>query len=332
MPELAPAAPVTAAPITPVAPAAPPTAAPDPGGISIPAASAVIPSADPAVIPVTPSGPPSTPAATPAPPTPGDPPASWFSSLNEDQRGYIENKGFQDLSALTESYRNAEKLIGVDSSRLLTIPKEDATPEEWGKFYTQLGRPQDAKDYKLEIPKENADPAFAEWAQKSFHDIGLPRKQGEALVAKWNEYMAGQTATQGEAFKVEAAKMDAALVTEWGAAHAQNVNIATRAAKAFGVDGATMDKLETAMGFAGVMKFMHSIGTKIGEGSFTSADGSGAPVGFGEAILSPEAAKEKITSLRNDNDFVKRYTAGESTAKADMEKLHKWAYPEPSVN
>jgi hypothetical protein len=49
--------------------------------------------------------------------------------------------------------------------------------------------------------------------------------------------------------------------------------------------------------------------------------------GFGN-ILSPEAAKNRINTLRSDPDFTRRYIEGETAAKEEFENLHKWAHPD----
>ncbi|UOF83095.1 hypothetical protein [Caudoviricetes sp.] len=249
----------------------------------------------------------------------------WTTGLTEDSRGYVQNKGFQNPAMVIDSYRSLEKLLGAPKERLLRLPEKDDAPE-WGDVYNRLGRPATANDYKIDVPPEmGGDGKFADWAKTNFHELGLSKKQAEGLAGRWNEYQKNVMSQSNENLAYQNQQQEASLKREWGAAFDQNMNMAKRAAQTFGMDGATIDKLESAMGFSGIMKFMHSLGSKLGEDSFVQG-GASNQSGFG--ILSPEAAKNRINSLRGDPEFVKRYTAGDVSAKDEMFKLHQFAYPE----
>lgn len=248
----------------------------------------------------------------------------WTSGFADDLKGYVQNKGFKDPAAVVDSYRNLEKLVGV-RERLVKLPEKDDDAEGWNQVYERLGRPKEAKEYEIKAPEGMGDEKFSEWAKGTFHELGLSKKQAEALAGKWNEYVKGSMGAQNEAYQAQLAEQETALKKEWGAAHDQNIQVAKKAVQAFGLDGATIDKLETAMGYAGVMKFMHTLGSKVGEDSFVGGDNRNP--GFSNA-LSPEAALNRITTLRNDEGFIKKYVAGDASAKAEMERLHKMAYPE----
>jgi hypothetical protein len=113
-----------------------------------------------------------------------------------------------------------------------------------------------------------------------------------------------------------------ALRKEWGAAHDQNVEIARNAARKLGFTPEAVDALEKTMGYDGVMKFMHGLGSKLGEANFVS---SGETQGFNGA-MTPAAAKNRIQQLRGDPEFTRRYVAGGATERAEMERLHRMAY------
>lgn len=264
---------------------------------------------------------------TPPPPasttTPPPAPADWTTGLNDDLKGFVQTKGFKDPAGVLDSYRNLEKLIG-QKERLVTLPVRDDDAEGWKQVFTRLGMPEKPEGYQIEVPKEGGDPKFAEFARGMFHEAGLTAKQGQKLVAKWNEYIGGATKTQQETQAAQVEQERVALKTEWGAAFEQNLQLGDAAAEKFGIDEATMKKLESAMGFKQLATFMHKIGSQIGEHDFVSG---GANKGFGGA-MTPEQARHRISSLKGDSDFVRRYTAGELSAKEEMERLHKFAYPE----
>lgn len=281
-------------------------------------ATAVQPTAGGAPINVT-AGAPGAAAAAPAAAS------DWTAGLSEDLRGYVMNKGFKEPGAVVDSYRNFEKLMGVPQDRILKLPEKADDVDSWNQIYDKLGRPQKPEEYQIPTPA-NGRKDFTEWAQKTFHKHGLSRTQAEKVVADWNEYVGGvQTAeVQQHNTNVEAQEME--LKKSWGAAYEQNINVAKQAVREFGLDAATIDKLEDAMGYAGVIKFMQSIGSKIGEDSFVSS-GSGSRSNF-SGVMAPEAARNQIESLKGDSDFVRRYVAGDVEARNKMQKLHEMAYPD----
>lgn len=267
------------------------------------------------------NNPPAPPANDPAATPPATPPtASWTDSLAPELKGFVESRQFKDPASVVDAYRNLEKLRGVPKERLLTLPEKEDAPE-WNDIYSRLGKPADPSEYGIKADGESKD--FAEWAQKTFFDANMTKKQATVFAQKWDEYFKGQATAIEEKQQQQLAAQETALKKEWGAAFEQNTMAAKKAAVAFGLDGEKVDALEKALGFDGVMKLLHQIGSKVGESDFVSGKSTG---GFG--VLTPAAAQQKIKELRSDQDFVRRYTAGDAGAREEMAKLHKWAYPE----
>jgi len=265
-----------------------------------------------------------TPAAPAAAPAPEAPTLSgnWYDGFNDDLKGYAQNKGWKDVPAALESYRNLEKLVGVPQDQLIKLPKSDAPPEAWDEVWGKLGRPTDPKDYGFRAP-EGQDASFAEWMGKTFHAAGVPKAMAEQIATAYTEFGQQMETQQQEARQAQLATEAAELKTKWGAAHEQNLNVARQAAQGLGIDGETIDALEAGMGYAKVMELFHTLGSRMGEGAYVSHDRSQQ-----SGILTPEAAQQRIQALRKDTDFINRYQAGDEKARREFEQLHKWAYPE----
>lgn len=272
------------------------------------------------------------PAAQPAggAPNPGAQPAAanppvqqdWRSSLNEELKGYVELKGFKDPVSVVDSYRNIEKLLGAPKERLVKLPEKDDDVAGWNEVHERLGRPKDAKEYKIDVPQGYGDEKFSEWARGKFHELGLSKKQADKLAEGWNKYVSDKmTASQTEyTTKVEQETAD--LKRKWGAAYDQNIEVAKRGYAAFGLKPEQIDALEKVMGFAGVMEFAHNLGIKTGEGEFVRNNGGNS--GFG--TLTPSAAQARIDQLRGDATWVAKFASGDADAIAEMNKLSKWAF------
>lgn len=251
----------------------------------------------------------------------------WWGSKIEDVelKGWVENKGFhkKDIGEMAKSYRNLEKLMGADKAgRTVEIPTnmDDATARD--SFFNRLGRPESADKYELVLP-QGSDKDFEGWARGTFHKLGLTSAQAKALSEEWNGYIGKAAETHTEAYQAAVAADGAALKKEWGAAFDNRIKLAKNAAREFGLDAPTIDKLEEAMGFGKLMKFFAGIGEKIGEDKFVAGDSSSSSFG----VMTPGQAMAKITDMNNDKEFMGRYLSGDKAAVERMESLHKMAYP-----
>jgi hypothetical protein len=296
---------------TPAASAAPAAAS---SSQQTPAAAASMPPA----VNVNSTGTPGT--ATPAKADAG--PTKWTDSFDPDLKEYVSQKQFQDPKSVLESYRNLEKLHGVPRERLLKIP-ESADDKAWEEIHTKLGKPATPEGYGFK-PKDPQDPSFTNWASSTFHKLNLSATQGQALVKEFNDMQAGIQAEEAAKYQATVQEQTGKLKKEWGAAFNQNVNRARQAYRQFGIPDAAVDSLEKSMGFDGVMKLFHNLGSAIGEHSFENGSGSN---NFGEAILTPEQANAKIKALKQDSEWTKRYLSGDVKAKSEMQRLHEMANP-----
>jgi hypothetical protein len=248
----------------------------------------------------------------------------WTTGLNDDFKGFVQNKGWKDTSQVVESYRNLEKLVGAPADQIIKLAKEDDAAG-WESIYSRLGRPANADGYKLETPKEGGNPEFTKWAANEFHKVGLNEKQAKGIVDSWNKYTQDQGKVGQEKYAAKLGEEQNALKKEWGAAHDQNIAAAKRAAREFGVDPTVIDGLEKTIGFAATMKHFQAIGAKLGESSFVGGNGNSSS---GNGPMTPVQAMEQIKTMRADPGFVKRYIAGDVEARSKMEQLHKYAYPD----
>lgn len=176
----------------------------------------------------------------------------------------------------------------------VTIPGKDAKPEDWSKYFDDIGAPKTADAYELPVP-DGQDGAFAKTAAEWMAQARLTPQQAKDLAGKWNEHVGNLTKAQTEAkAKTEAdaatareaavKRDETALSNEWGAEKDKNMEHAKRAAREFVRPYAgekTADiitAIEDKIGYAATMKFMHAIGSKIGEAN---------PRGLGAAGTAP---------------------------------------------
>ena len=244
----------------------------------------------------------------------------FLTNFSDDTRAYVENKGWQDFNSIAKSAQHLEKMVRGDPEKMITLPGEAAAPEEIDQFYNKLGRPETKEGYDFGDIDKN-DPAV-ETMTAMFHEIGLTNQQANKMLGKLADYTKEQQAEADRQRQLNEATEDKDLQKEWGAKYEQQMATAAQAYRALGIDGDTVDKLQDAMGYAGLMRFMSEIGSKIGEDAYIDGNGGG---GFVNA-MTPQQAQQRIAELKADKQFQQRYIGGEQTALEEMSKLHRMAY------
>jgi hypothetical protein len=270
----------------------------------------------------------SAPAGNPAPP-------AWYAPEGLDpntstQLGeLVKAKGWKGPADALLSYQNLERVFGADKAgRTILAPKSDDDADGWNAVYNRLGRPESPDKYALPVP-EGDDGSFATAAAPVLHQLGLTTKQAQGLAEWWNKASAARVEAEGEAFGKASEAEYNALKGEWGAAAAQNEELAKRALLKFGkeagIDEATFDAMERAVGTAKVMKLFHSIGAQFRESDFVGSD---AP---SSSALNPAQAKNKVASLFADKEFMARYMHPDErvrqSAIEEMMTLNRMANP-----
>lgn len=261
----------------------------------------------------------SAPPAPPAPPPPSSG-GSWMDAINDaDLKGYVQNKGWNDPVELANGYRNLEKLLGGEK---LPMPKGADDADGWSRVYDALGRPKSANDYKFEGMPEDADSAFLSEASNWMHEAGLSQRQAQLMAEKWNAYAQSLTENQSQSMAAESQRQLDTLKNEWGGAWDENVELGRRAARQFGINQDVLVGIEQAIGAGEMLKLMSRIGRGLTEHSF---EGGNTISGFG---MTPEAARQRINSLKADRDWSAKYLSGNADAKAELARLMSVAFPD----
>jgi len=249
----------------------------------------------------------------------------WTDGLAEDTRGYVENKGWGDPSAIVSSYQNLEKMVGAPPESLIKLPKE-MTPEASREIYGRLGMPEEAAGYELAIP--DGEESFGETLREIYHKAGATKDQASSMTEALMAFGAEQEKQEVEARQSKNADEKRNLEKEWGNAYADNLKTAATAAREFGMNKEQLDALEQTLGYKGTHELFHKIGSKIGEANFQDGDGNG----FGN--ITPAAAQAALTELQGTPAFKEAFFDNTNpNHKAMVEKksrLTRQAFPEAS--
>jgi hypothetical protein len=265
-----------------------------------------------------------TTAAPPATSTTG---FDW-KSVGVDDAGLnmVNDRQWKSPADLLKSYSNLEKLTGVPADQIIKLPKGN-DPAAWNEVYTKLGRPESADKYVIPVP-EGQPKEFASEASKWFHEAGLPQSAVTKIAEKWNGFMDAQQKAHAEKQAQDQQIQVNELKKTWGAEYDKNASVVDRAAETFGMNQDQLSALKQVLGPKGAMEFLHKIGSKI------AVEGQGDPAGMtqrGEFTMNADQAKAEIARLKGDKDFARLFTSADPKqrmeARANMDRLHKLAYP-----
>lgn len=230
----------------------------------------------------------------------------WWETIPEPEaREHVKAKGYKNPAELALANYSLTKMQR-GATDVVTIPPKDADANAWNEFYTKLGRPATKDDYKFEFGDVKVDENLVGFGKELFHELGARPEQAQKAVEKWNAYVNEQNAKTIEAQQKRNTEELAALEKAWGADLNENRAAGERVMKALGLDQATMDRIEGAVGAASLVDLLARIGKKSGEGSLIGGNGGGDP--NDPANMTKEQVSAKIQQLQGDAEFQKKYT------------------------
>ena len=199
-------------------------------------------------------------------------------------------------------------------------------------FRLALGMPETSDKYdfgdlsQVKGVNENYLKAARDW----FHKSGLSQEQAAALVTANNAWATEQMAAQDTAYKASVAAGEQELRAEWKNGYDRMINQAGTTAKMLGISAEMIDGIESKIGYAGALKFLANLGTKLGEDSFVSLEGGNARKFAG--TLTPAEAKVQWDSMKMDKDFLAALmdntNPGHKAAREKQTNMFKLMFPE----
>ena len=280
-----------------------------------------------------------TPEVTPAtPPSVGNevvpeqsdttvtPEGAWFGDFDDDSKSYLAAKGWDKEGKgpgdVLKSYRELEKMRGVDADKLLVMPdKENA--EEMSAFFQKLGVPDSPEGYNTAPVDVNGLELDTAIVDKLSHGLNHTPEQHAKFVQDVSEYFGNAMVQEAQVAVDRDAVEKQTLEGEWGALATENYAIAGKAATRFGVDTETMDKIQQGLGYRGTVELFAQIGRAFGEGKAPAEDRAAESAPFG---VTPTVAKDSLDGLSKDKGFRDKLFSGDTAAKDEWDRLKKLAF------
>lgn len=267
----------------------------------------------------------------PAAPPGGDP---WFAAYPDEVKGYVTNRGLDKLDRdtafqkIVENHRNAEKMMGAPAAELVRIPKPDAPAADWDAYHLKLGRPETVDKYELPVTDANKERAAA-FAQAAFKN-GTPKDKAQALWKEITDYDAKLGTDADSRAKADLTNEVEGIRKSWGKDFDAKYIVAERAVEAYAkANGQNPDEARANFkasmdkpGFSAAWNMFLFFGQRMGEDKFIPG---GIPP---NSLYTKESALSRITDLKNDPAWVKKFTANDANILAEFRALVKIAYPD----
>lgn len=163
-----------------------------------------------------------------------------FAWVPEDYREEFRNDSTLNQFASQDAFIKAMLDDRKTNGTAIKLPGENATDEEWGKFYDRLGRPASSNDYGLskDIPEGlDFNEEFYNEFTREIYTAGLTKKQAEKIY-NWYNNKSAEMAKDIDAkiqasYKKSVDDAVASLKKEWGTDYQQNLDSAVAMANKF---------------------------------------------------------------------------------------------------
>ena len=252
----------------------------------------------------------------------------WKNSLPDDVKTDPSLADIKDVGGLAKSYIHAQKMVGTDK---ISLPTENATPEEMNAFYDRLGRPKEYEFTKTELPEGMEYNEDMEKQMKALmHSAGLTNKQANDLNNGYLKYMSEQFTNQKTADENQKAEWYKTLKTDLGKAFDEQIDLSQRAARELGGEDFLNWLDNTGQGNNPMFVKMFA---KVGQMMAEAGAEPGKPQSF---EMTPDSARQEIARLQRDPNFMEQYTNKETDGHKEAVKkfgrLFEYAYPDTEVS
>ncbi|WP_341761157.1 hypothetical protein [Candidatus Tisiphia endosymbiont of Thecophora atra] len=239
----------------------------------------------------------------------------WLANMPEDIRKAESLSKFKDVSSLAQSYLEAEKSL----NQRVAVPKDDSSDEEWHKFYSRMGLPEDKK-YTDKRSKE--DEEYIARYEEMFYQSGLSKKQGEKLLNSLYGFSQDLQKQQQEGIEqARNANIDL-LKNNYGNEFDRKMTVMQAALSKFGTKELA-GLIEESSYSPALIDLLVRVGETLKSDSLVTGNES-------PTITSRDKALQEINRLESDTEFMVKLNGkdhtGHNQAVKRMEELYKIAY------
>ncbi len=188
-----------------------------------------------------------------------------FATVSDFAKAHLETAGkLKDSDGKVKTFEG--KVADLEKNSIRKLP-ENASEEQKTAFYAALGKPKEAEEYELDVPKEaKLDEKMSIWAKTSFFKHNLNKEQAKGISADFNEFFGGIVKAESEIRIKERGEAETKLKTELGDKYDSSVEMVRRVWKKHSNSEFDAFVNETKIGNdARLIRFMINIAKLTGE-------------------------------------------------------------------
>lgn len=179
------------------------------------------------------------------------------------------------------------------------IPTQQASQEDWARFFNALGRPKEVSGYQFNAsPDAFYDATLAEHFKTLAHQAGLTPQQATILHDGMVQILNQKAQEQQNSAQTQKQSIMQNIKQKWGANYADKLKKAQNAARYFAFKDAEINDLENIIGSEAVLDGL----LRIGEGM--AQDTALMDIQPQTTMLSADSAKQKRAELSRDASFL----------------------------
>jgi len=196
---------------------------------------------------------------------------SLWGNLSEENKSYLDKKGFHEPNDVLKSYRELEKAY----SSKIALPKDDSE-ESLTKFYSRLGMPDDVSGFELHLKQE--DEPLAESFKQACLSAHILPKSAQAIYDWFSHHRVEENEKQIQQWNDLSATEFADQKKSWGAKAPLYLEQMKRGIRLFsGDDNEAVCRIEQALGTKKMMQIFLRLGEAVAEDNPVSFGDNGKP-------------------------------------------------------
>lgn len=242
---------------------------------------------------------------------------NWRDALPEELKNDPTLQNINDVESLAKTAVHQQKMIG----NRIPMPKND---EEKAELYSKLGRPDEPKNYEVDVPQDYQE-YFREESMNEFrnvaHKIGLNNEQVKALMDFQINEINHELENRGSQINVQREEVEQTLKQEWGFDYDKNVRAAQRALQVYG-DNDVLELMNTEAGnHPALIRMFAKLGAEVTEDMAKNTQNN-------RLAVSPIDAKQEIQQIMNDpsHPYFNATHREHLEAVEKMRQLHEKAF------
>ncbi|MCG8047110.1 MAG: hypothetical protein N0E48_16005 [Candidatus Thiodiazotropha endolucinida] len=242
-----------------------------------------------------------------------------WDDLNPELTEYVESQGWTAIDQPLSALKDLQQEI-ADGGRYVEIPGDNATADDISKFHSRLGRPAKSEDYTFDLV-DGEDRTMYDWFSDAAFQAGLTQNQVATLSSAWRQ----QVDVERDKSMQQSQEVVNRLKRDMGDKFDTFIEQGRNTVRSLNLNESVVADIEKSLGTGSMLKLMAALGENTSEHAFASGNvRNPTEQNSADAIV-------KISQMKKDKEFIKRYLNGDTDAVEKMKEAYAVAFPDSNL-